>query len=248
MRLNYIDNVDCLEGLKDVPDHSVDVIITDPPYGTTRNNWDNVVPFDRLWCEFERITKDNAAVVVFSQQPFAAQVILSNPDMFRYEWIWEKQQGTGHLNAKKMPLKAHENILIFYKKLPTYNPQMRVGFKPYTCKSGRGSTNYGSQESVTTVSNGERYPVDVLKFASDKGLHPTQKPVALLEYLVKTYSNPGDVVFDPFMGSGTTAVACLRTGRHYIGFELSAEYCQIAEQRVTEAIDHLVELEEVPGA
>lgn len=241
MRLNYIDNTDCLEGLKNIPDKSVDLIVTDPPYGTTRNTWDTIVPFSQLWPELERVTKDNGAVVIFSQQPFTASVVLSNPAIFKYEWIWEKQQGTGHLNAKKMPMKAHENILVFYRSLPTYNPQMRTGYTPYKCKSGRGSSNYGSQDSVTTVSNGERYPLDVLKFDSDKGLHPTQKPVALLEYLIKTYSNPGDVVLDTFMGSGTTAVACLKTGRNFIGFELSPEYHAISQQRIADTLDEILE-------
>ena len=240
MRLNYIDNCDCLEGLKAIPDNSVDLIVTDPPYGTTRNAWDAAIPLHLLWAEFERITKDSAAMIIFSQQPYTAQVVLSNPELFRYEWIWEKTQGTGHLNAKKMPLKAHENILVFYRKLPTYNPQMRTGFTPYRCKSGRGSSNYGDQNSVTTISAGERYPVDVLPFGSDRGLHPTQKPLALIEYIVQTYSNAGDVVLDPFMGSGTTAVACLNTGRNFIGFELDEKYHAIAQQRIADTVDQML--------
>lgn len=232
MRLNYIDNIDCLEGLKEIPDNSVDLVLTDPPYGTTRNNWDVAVRFDQLWPEIERVAKDEAAIIIFTQQPFTAQTVLSRPDLFRYEWIWEKQQGTGHLNAKKMPMKAHENILVFYRRLPIYNPQMRAGGKPYTLKSGRGSSNYGQQESVVTVSNGERYPLDILTFNSDKGLHPTQKPQALIEYLIKTYSNPGAVVLDPFMGSGTTAAAAIQTCRNFIGFELDKQYHAIAMERI----------------
>ena len=158
---------------------------------------------------------------------------MSNPKMFRYEWIWEKEQGTGHLNAKKMPLKTHENILVFYKHLPTYNPQMREGFKSYTCLSGKGSSNYGKQTQVITENDGTRYPLDVIQFGRDKdGLHPTQKPVALLEYLVKTYTNEGDTVLDNCMGSGSTGVACKNTNREFIGIELDENYYKIACERL----------------
>lgn len=160
--------------------------------------------------------------------------------MLKYEWVWVKQQGTGFLNAKKMPLKAHENILVFYKKPPTYNPQMRTGFKPYKCKSGKGSKNYGEQVRVITESNGERYPIDVIEFAYDKRkLHPTQKPVALLEYLIKTYTNEGDVVLDNCMGSGSTGVACVNTNRSFIGIELDENFFEVAKARIEVGQDNL---------
>lgn len=182
---------------------------------------------------YNRIVKDNTPIVLFSQMPFTATLVKSNFPLFKYEWIWQKQQGTGYLNAKKMPLKAHENILVFYKKLPLYNPQMRTGFKPYTCKRGKGSDNYHEHISVVTVSNGERYPIDILEFAYDKQkLHPTQKPVALLEYLIKTYTNEGATVLDNCMGSGSTCVACINTNRNYIGFELNENYFNIAKERI----------------
>ena len=177
---------------------------------------------------------------MFAQLPFDKMLGMSAPDILRYEWIWEKHQGTGHLNAKKMPMKAHENILVFYKSLPTYNPQMRDG-KPYICKSGVGSTNYREQKSVLTENSGERYPLDVLKFPSEKGYHPTQKPVPLLEYLVKTYTNPGEVVLDNCMGSGSTGVACVNTGRRFIGIELDNQYFNIAQKRIEEADEQLLQ-------
>lgn len=224
---------DCLELMKDIPDKSVDLILCDLPYGTTRNKWDAIIPFDKLWIQYNRIIKDNGAILLFSQMPFGANLIMSNPKMFRYEWIWEKTQATGHLNAKKMPMKAHENILVFYKHLPIYNPQMRTGFKAYTQKSGRASSNYGSQIQVITENNGERYPIDVVEFEKDSDkLHPTQKPVALLEYLVKTYTNEGDIVLDNCMGSGSTGVACKNTNREFIGIELDEQYFEIARNRL----------------
>ena len=224
---------DCLELMKEIPDKSIDLILCDLPYGTTRNKWDSVIPLNKLWEQYERVTKDNGAIVLFSQMPFSAELVHSNLKLFKYEWIWEKDNGTGFLNAKKMPLKIHENILVFYRKLPLYNPQMRTGFKPYKCKQGRHSTNYGAYEQGhITESNGERYPIDIIKFKKDSGLHPTQKPVALLEYLIKTYTNEGDVVLDNCMGSGSTGVACINTNRNFIGYELDEHYFQIAKERL----------------
>ena len=229
---------DCLEVMKDIPDESIDMILCDLPYGTTRNKWDSIIPLDKLWNEYERIIKDNGAIVLFSQMPFTAELTHSNLKLFKYEWIWEKDNGTGFLNAKKMPLKIHENILVFYKKLPTYNPQMRTGFKPYKCKQGRHSTNYGLYEQGhITESNGERYPIDIIEFKKDSGLHPTQKPVALLEYLIKTYTNEGDVVLDNCMGSGSTGVACVNTNRDFIGIELDEKYFNIAKERINKMIE-----------
>ena len=223
---------DCLELMKDIPDKSIDLILCDLPYGTTQNKWDTVIPFDKLWAQYKRIIKDHGAILLFSQMPFGANLIMSNPKMFRYEWIWEKDNSTGFLQAKKMPLKKHENILVFYKHLPTYNPQMRQGFKPYTMESGRGSSNYNAYSSVRTENDGTRYPIDMIKFNRDKGLHPTQKPVALLEYLIKTYTNEGDLVLDNCMGSGSTGVACKNTNREFIGMELDEKYFNIACERI----------------
>ena len=228
---------DCLELMKDIPDKSIDMILCDLPYGTTRNKWDSVIPLNKLWEQYERIIKDNGAIVLFSQMPFSAELVHSNLKLFKYEWIWQKDNGTGFLNAKKMPLKIHENILVFYKKLPLYNPRMRTGFKPYKCKQGRHSTNYGAYEQGhITESNGERYPIDIIEFKKDSGLHPTQKPVALLEYLIKTYTNEGDTVLDNCMGSGSTGVACVNTNRNFIGYELNEKYFEIAEKRINETM------------
>ena len=175
--------------------------------------------------------KDNGAIVLTAQTPFDKVLGASNIENLKYEWIWVKSSGTGHLNAKKMPLKNHENILVFYKKLPTYNPQMTKG-TPYTQKSGRASSNYNPQERVTTVNEGYRYPLTVQKFKSEKGLHPTQKPVELFEYLIKTYTNEGETVMDNCMGSGTTAIACMNTNRNFIGFELDKKYFELANDRI----------------
>ena len=228
---------DCLELMKEIPDRSIDMVLCDLPYGTTRNKWDSVIPLDKLWKQYERIIKDNGAIVLFSQMPFSAELVHSNLKLFKYEWIWQKDNGTGFLNAKKMPLKIHENILVFYKKLPLYNPQMRTGFKPYKCKQGRHSTNYGAYEQGhITESNGERYPIDIIEFKKDSGLHPTQKPVALLEYLIKTYTNEGEIVLDNCMGSGSTGVACVNTNRNFIGYELNEKYFEIAGKRINETM------------
>ncbi len=224
---------DCLELMKSIPDKSIDMILCDLPYGTTKNKWDSVIDLELLWQQYERIIKDNGCITLFAQQPFASVLGYSNLKNLKYEWIWEKDNGTGFLNAKKMPLKIHENILIFYKKPPTYNPQMRIGYKPYEQKSGRGSNNYGEQIRVITKNNGERYPIDIIKFKRDKEkLHPTQKPVALLEYLIKTYTNENEVVLDNCMGSGSTGIACLNTNRKFIGFELDEQNFEIAKNRL----------------
>ena len=229
---------DCLELMKDIPDKSIDMILCDLPYGTTQNKWDTVIPLNDLWNQYKRIIKDNGAIVLFSQPPFDKILACSNLKMFRYEWIWQKENSTGFLNAKKMPLKIHENILVFYKKLPTYNPQMRLGFKPYRCKQGRHTTNYGDyKQGHLTESNGERYPIDIINFQREVSLHPTQKPVALLEYLIKTYTNESETVLDNCMGSGSTGVACVNTNRNFIGFELDENYFNIAKTRINNALE-----------
>ena len=227
-------NGDCLQLMPlMIEDESIDMILCDLPYGTTQNKWDTVLPLDALWDEYNRIIKHNGAIVLFSQMPFTAKLISSNYKNFRYEWVWVKEQATGHLNANKMPLKIHENILVFYKKLPTYNPQYGSG-KTYVITQSTPSSNYGAQkDNITTVNDGKRYPKSLLKFGRDRDkLHPTQKPVALLEYLIKTYTNEGDTVLDNCMGSGSTGVACKRTGRHFIGIEMDKKYYDIAKERI----------------
>ena len=197
-----------------------------------KNKWDSVIPFELLWEQYNRIIKDNGAIVLFSQMPFTVDLVASNYKDFRYEWIWEKLSASGHLNANRMPMKKHENILVFYKKLPTYNPQFTEG-KPYVATYSTHSSNYGKQkDNITTINDGKRYPVDIIKFNNDRGLHPTQKPVALLEYLIKTYTNEGEVVLDNCMGSGSTGVACMNTKRDFIGIELSKKYFEIAKNRI----------------
>ena len=229
---------DCLELMKNIPDESIDMILCDLPYGTTRNKWDSIISLDKLWEQYERIIKNNGAIVLFSQMPFTIILAESNFKRLKYEWIWEKEQGTGFLNSKKMPLKSHENILVFYKKQPTYNPQMRIGFKPYIIKKGNHGSNYGNDKGAITISNGERFPLDIINFKRDKDkLHPTQKPVALLEYLIKTYTNENDTVLDNCMGSGSTGVACINTNRNFIGIEIDDHYFKIAKERIEKEID-----------
>ena len=223
---------DCLELMKDIPDGSVDMILCDLPYGITKCKWDLVIPFDALWEQYNRVIKDNGAIVLFAQGVFTHKLAMSNIAHYKYEWIWRKSFATGFLNSKRIPLRAHENILVFYKKPPTYNPQFTQG-KPYKTKNGALSPVYDENfASVETVSDGRRYPIDVLDFKIEKGLHPTQKPVALLEYLIKTYTNKGDTVMDNCMGSGSSGVACVNTNRNFIGMELDKNYFEIAKSRI----------------
>lgn len=235
--MNVIYHRDCLvDGLQSIPDNSVDMVLTDPPYGTTQNKWDSVVDMNLFWKEIKRVTKEHSAILLFSQMPFTATAVMSNSKMFRYEWICEKHNPTGFLNAKRMPLKSHENVLVFYNKLPTYNPQMVYG-NPHHRGGGenRESTNYGSFSTVISSTTNFYYPRDVIKVnwrESAKGLHPTQKPVSLCEYFIKTYSNSGDIILDPFIGSGTTAVAAINTERKYIGFEKDDKYFEVAKNRL----------------
>lgn len=235
---------DCLEKMKNIDDHSVDMILCDPPYGTTRNKWDSVIPLDKMWDEYKRIIKDNGAIVLFSSEPFTSELILSNLKMFRYDLIWAKTQGSDFLNANRKPLKAHENILVFYKHLPTYNKQYWYS-TPYKCanKKRTHSSNYGTYSTKIGSEgseDGKRYPLSVLKFNSEKGLHPTQKPVALLEWLIKTYTNENDTVLDNCMGSGSTGVACVNTNRKFIGIELDDKYFDIALNRIQDTQNKLI--------
>lgn len=226
---------DCLELLPTIADNSVDMLLVDLPYGTTACKWDSIIPLDKLWEQYNRICKENAAMVFTAAQPFTTILAASNIQNLKYEWIWEKPQGTNPMNAKVMPLKSHENILVFYRKKPTYNPQMWYstpysGFKSETAKIGEV---YGKQQSKHRDNpEGSRYPKTILKFKQEKGLHPTQKPVDLMEYLVKTYTNEGDTVLDNTMGSGTTGVACVNTNRNFIGIESDTNYFAKAKERI----------------
>ena len=228
---------DCLKIMKDIPDKSVDMILCDLPYGTTSCKWDSIIPLDKLWEQYNRIIKDNGAILLFAQTPFDKVLGFSNLKMLRYEWIWEKEQGTGNLNANKMPLKKHENILVFYKKLPKYNPQFIEG-KPYMI-----TRQYNDNEifGKTGTRDGyvKRFPTSILECSSKiaecnpiNRVHPTQKPVSLLEWLIKTYTNEGETVLDNTMGSGSTGEACLRTNRNFIGIEQDDKYFDIAYNRI----------------
>ena len=241
---DYLDKIicgDCLEVMPSIPDKSVDMILCDLPYGTTQCKWDSVIPFKPLWEQYKRLIKNNGVMVLTASQPFTSALIMSNVKMFKYEWIWDKVRKTGHLNAKKQPMRRTESILVFYNKQSKYNPQMIVS-KPHVRgpfgKRKNETTVYGrfSDENRTYESN-EYYPDNVIKFCSEmKSIHPTQKPVALFEYLIKTYTNEGDTVLDNCIGSGTTAVACKNTGRHFIGIEKDPGYCKIAEDRLRQGV------------
>ena len=236
---------DCLELMKDIPDGSVDMILCDLPYGTTACKWDTVIPFEPLWEQYNRIIKDNGAIILFGRQPFLSDLISSNRKKFRYEIIWNKNSGMDFAQANNKPITVHENIAVFYKKKPTYNRIDDVGFKPYSDKrtlkksselGAKGCTKRIPAENKTT-----RAPTTIRTFFPDnrkgKGsnLHEAQKPIALLEWLVKSYTNGGNIVLDNCMGSGSTGVACVNTGRRFIGMELDKGYFDIAVKRITEA-------------
>jgi len=232
--------MDCLEGMKLIPDKSIDMILCDLPYGTTACKWDAVIPFEPLWEQYERIIKDNGAIVLTASQPFTTELIHSNLKLYRYNLIWKKEQGTDFMLAKKRPLKNYEDICIFYKKQPTYNPQMVEADKEWTKKDTGKTYNYilGQQEQkCVKKSNGKfRYPTSILEFnrPMQKGVHPTQKPTKLLEYLIKTYTLEGETVLDNCMGSCSTGIACLNTNRNFIGIEKDDKYFEIAKKRIEE--------------
>ena len=233
-------NEDCLEGMKRIETGSVDAIICDPPFGTTDCAFDVRIPFEPMWEQFKRVTKRNAAIALFSQMPFGAELIMSNRKMFRYEWIWRKPMPAGFLNAKKMPLRCHENILLFYEKLPTYNPQFTQG-KPFNKRQkAYTARNYAHGDYQGGINEtGDRYPRDEFTFKNGDNArmeHPQQKPTDLLEYLIKTYTNEGELVLDATMGSGSTGVACMNTRRRFIGFETEQKFFDIAKKRIDEAI------------
>ena len=226
---------DCLELMKDIPDKSIDMILCDLPYGTTQNKWDVIISFDKLWEQYSRIIKDNGVVALTSQGLFTAKTMLSNEKIFKYKIVWEKSKSTNFLNAKKQPLRKHEDICIFYKNQPTYNPQMKKG-EPYDkgIRKNQQTGSYGNFNQSHIKSDGERYPTDIIYFktaeSEGKVVHPTQKPVALYEYLIKTYTNEGNVILDNCAGSGTLIKACYKTNRRYICIENEEKYFRLLEE------------------
>ena len=241
LEINKIYNMDCLEGMKLIDDRSIDMILCDLPYGRTQNKWDSVIPFEKLWEQYNRIIKENGCIALFADGLFMADLMISNRKMWKYNLIWNKVLTSGFLNANRMPLRQHEEICIFYKKLPTYNPQKIKGVPshskgvPKTCNNN----NYGDFGFVDNkeLHGDMKYPTSILTFSKPHPsvmLHPTEKSVECCEWLIKTYTNENELILDNCMGSGTTAVACIKTNRKYIGFELSEEYCKIAEKRISE--------------
>ena len=230
-------NGECLKVMKRIKDNSIDLILCDLPFGTTACSWDSIIPFESLWESYNRIIKKEGAVVLFASQPFTAALLMSNPTGFKYEWIWRKNKASNFLLAKKMPLKSHENILVF-GSTKSYNPQMSTGHKPGNRATRRIASNcYGKSEDSEYGGKTERYPKSMLDFnvihnGSKNRVHPTQKPVPLLEYLIKTYTNKGDAVLDNCMGSGSTGVACMMTERRFVGIEMDKKYFKIARNRI----------------
>lgn len=232
---------DCLELMKNIPDGSVDLILCDPPYGITRNKWDSVIPFEQMWEQLNRITKPNGAICLFGSEPFSSALRMSNIKRFKYDWIWEKTVASNFAMCKKQPFKKHEVVSVFFSKQPTYNPQMQAG-KPYIDKREKGKRNasVGVECGIKRQrieNKGTRYPSSVQKFSNGNNgnVHPTQKPIALLEYFIRTYTNEGETVLDFTMGSGSTGVACANTDRRFMGIELDEGYFNIAKKRIEEA-------------
>uniref|UniRef100_A0A6M3JEY4 Putative methyltransferase n=1 Tax=viral metagenome TaxID=1070528 RepID=A0A6M3JEY4_9ZZZZ len=237
MELNKIYNEDCFETFNHIPDKSVDLVLTDPPYGVTSCKWDIVPNLDRLWIELKRLGKNNCAYVFTASQPFTTDLINSNRKWFKYSLVWEKERPSNPAHAKIRFMKWHEDILVFMLNKGTFNPQMENRLDKNKRNNKLGITHKSDVYGKQSIPQGnglinEKYPSSVLKVNVERGLHPTQKPVALMEYLIKTYSNEGDLIYDPFMGSGTTAIACKNLNRNYIGCEISKEYCEIAKSRI----------------
>jgi len=234
-------NADCFDVFSFIEDKSIDAIICDLPYGTTQNKWDSIIPLDKLWKEYERIIKPNGAIILTSAEPFTSALVMSNPKLFRYDIIWEKQKGSDPLNANRKPLRSHENILVFYKKQPTYNPQFEQG-EPYIRKGDCRvkSSNFNEAKTINDrgSEDGKRYPKTVVKFSGEgmnsNNLHPTQKPQNLMEYLIKQYSNENEIILDNTAGVFTTAIACLETNRKYIVMEQEKEYYSKGLKRILE--------------
>ena len=230
---------DCLEKMKDIPDKSIDMILCDLPYNSTACKWDVVIPFEPLWEQYERIIKDNGAIVLTGNEPFSSHLRLSNLKNYKYDWKWDKVRGSNFATVKIRPFNSFEDVMVFYKKQPTYNPQMWEG-KPYEQKQGyvgEAKQTGLKRKSVVTKSDGRRYPLSIIRFSKESGLHPTQKPIQLLEYLIKTYTNEGDLVLDNCAGSFSTAIACLNTKRSFIGIEKDAHYFQVGKDRVEKYFD-----------
>jgi len=239
MKINEIYLGDCLELMpKHIEDKSIDMIFCDLPYGTTQNKWDSVIPLDKLWSEYERVIKDNGVILLTAAQPFTSALVMSNIKLFKYEWIWQKTKCSGHLNAKKMPLRQHESVLIFYKKLPTYNPQGLIDGDFNNSRPAQGSgivKNYGKERYTKQISKKGNYPKTIQEFANPSGaghLHPTMKPLSLIEYMIKTYTNEGDLILDNTCGSGTTGLGAKNLGRNFIMMEQDPKYYEIAYKRV----------------
>lgn len=244
LETNKIYNMDCLEGMKLIEDKSIDMILCDLPYGTTQNKWDSIIPLDKLWEQYERIIKDNGMICLTCCEPFTNQLINNKPKKFKYyDLVWDKISTTGFLNAKRQPLRRHEQILCFYKKQTTYNPIMEIRGKPrnkdsYNKKQGNGDMCYGRFKNVKNFNN-TYYPTSIIQISNayqKEKIHPTQKPVALFEYLIKTYTNENELVLDNCGGSGSTYIACINTNRNYIGFELNKEYFELAKNRINKHI------------
>lgn len=229
-------HADCLEQMKYVPDHSIDMIFCDLPYGTTQNAWDTVIPLEDLWMTYNRIVKENGAIVLTASQPFTSVLVGSNIKQFKFEWIWKKTIGSGQMNIKRQPLKIHESVLVFYKKPPTYNEQKTKG-KPYSIirkESSLKESSYGKQKTHEKSNDGFRHAQSIIEISNPRirGGHPTEKPVSLCEYFIKVYSNEGDTVLDNCMGSGSTGEACVKLNRNFIGIEKEYEYYEMAKKRL----------------
>jgi site-specific DNA-methyltransferase (adenine-specific) len=235
-------NADCLEAMRDIPDGSVDMVLTDPPYGTTACKWDSVIPFEPMWEQLKRITKPNGAIVLTASQPFTSALIMSNVKMFKYCWVWDKKAAGNHGLAKYQPLKVHEDIVVFGKNSPIYHPQMTAGKLRKKGGYGEGNSIATGMKEVTPRLCDKYFPKSIAEFSNANRtgkIHPTQKPVALMEYLIRTYTNEGETVLDFTMGSGTTGVACKNLNRSFIGIEMDADYFAAASKRIADTPERL---------